>query len=792
MKNAFLKYLKTYRDGKIISITFLLVLIYILAGKFGLSLAFDNPSASPIWAPTGIALAAILIFGFRVAPAIFIGAFIVNFLTAGTFLTSLMIATGNTLEAVIGAYLIKRYANGINAFSRVSDIFKFAIFILFCTSISATIGVLTLIGSNLTSWQSFSSVWMTWWFGDIGGGIIIAPLLLVWWTHHRIPFSIIKALHLLLCFVGLYGVTEIVFLGIIPYPYLYIPLAVWISFWFGRRGATAATIVVAVLTISYTLSGRGPFIHESLNTSLIQLQIFLATFSVTALAFATTVLELRKEEQSLASHEKRFKSLIEKSYGAIFLVDTTSKILYASPSVKQMLGYTPEELEGMTGFDLVVNADRNTTIRVLAEIVLKPGRASTVEARLIRKDTSVIWVEATGTNLLLDQTINAVVVNFHDITEKKLARDKMLKEKIEDEAMLASIGDGIIATDETGRITMINKAACDNLDCKEKDLIGLSIIDAIPMVDDSGKEIMSADRPIIKVLNHGKKLITSHNTNYVRKDKSTFPVHISLSPIILSDQTVGTIEVFHDITKEKQIDKAKSEFVSVASHQLRTPLATINWYLEELIRTGENLNEKQKSYFNEVYLASKRMIALVNDLLNVSRIELGTFMVDPKETNIEELVNQVLQDLSSQIDKKHIKIQKTYQPDLPLLSVDTKLFTIIMQNLISNALKYSKLDGTIDIKMFYNPTEFLISVTDDGYGIPKNQQDKIFTKLFRADNARSVVPEGSGLGLYIVKQIITVSGGKIWFTSEENKGTIFSLAFPISGMQQKHGEKPLR
>ncbi len=792
MKDVLKERLTIYRRPTLLWIVLGVTIIYIVTGKFGLSLAFANPSASAIWAPTGIAIAALLIFGFRLIPAIFIGAFVVNILTAGTILSSVFIAIGNTLEAITAAYFIKQFANGTFAFSRVSDIFKFTIVILCSAAIAATVGVLTLVGHNLASWESFSAIWLTWWLGDVGGGVIIAPFILVWWTHHRIPFSISKAFHLLLCILAIYLVNKIIFSGVIPYPYLYTPLAIWIAFWFGRRGASSATLIVAAFTITYTLSGTGPFVRESLNDSLIQLQIFLSTFSLTALSFATTVLELRKGQQQITSHEERFKALIENSFDAVVLVDPTSKILYASPATKRVLGYSPEELVGTTGFDLIDPQDRQKTMGLLAQLVLKPKGIINTHYRAIKKDKSVIWVEATGTNLLFEPSVNAVVVNFRDITNERRAKERLFQEKMEDEAMLTSIGDGIIATDETGRITMVNQVTCDTLGWKEKELLGQSIVDTFPMVDDTGKTIPIEERPITKVLTLGKRYITSRVINYVKRDGSMLPVHMTVTPISLANRVVGIIEVFHDITKEKEIDKAKTEFVSVASHQLRTPLATINWYLEELIRTGENLSDKQKSYFNEVHLASKRMIALVNDLLNVSRIELGTFPVEPKETNLEELIDQVLKDLSSQIDKKHITVQKTYQPNLPLFSVDPKLFTIIMQNLISNALKYSKLDGTITIKMFSNETEFLVSVTDNGYGIPKEQQTKIFTKLFRADNARQVVPEGTGLGLYIVNEIIKATGGKIWFNSVENKGAIFSVVFPLKGMQQKQGGKALR
>jgi PAS domain S-box-containing protein len=792
MKTEFISRLKQYATRQNILLNIALAIVYFIAGKFGLSLAFDNPSASPIWAPTGIALAAILMFKFRVTPAIFLSAFLVNFTTAGNIFTSVGIAVGNSLEALVGAYLINRYAGGILAFEHVADIFRFTLFALISTAISATLGTLTLEAGGLATWPAFSSIWLTWWLGDLGGALIITPLILIWWTHHRLPFTLSKIVHFLLCVFVLYLVTEIIFSGIIPYPYLYIPLAVWIAFWFGRRGATVTTIIVAATTIFYTLSGRGPFVHPSLNESLIQLQVFLATYSLTSLIFAATVLEIRKTEKTLESHEQRFKALIENSFDSIVLVNAASKILYASPSNKRVLDYLPEELVGMTGFNLIDPADKQRVMGLLAQLVLKPKGVINTQYRAIKKDGTVIWVEATGTNLLFEPSVNAVVVNFRDVTQEKKAKDTLLQEKLEGEAMLGSIGDGIIATDNTGKITMLNQAACDSLGWTEKELMGASIFDAIPMQDATGKVIPPQDRPITKLFAEGKPIVTSRAINYIRKDGSTFPVYFTLTPIILEEEVVGAIEVFHDITREKEIDKAKTEFVSVASHQLRTPLATINWYLEELLRKGQNMDEKQTNYLREVYGASKRMVGLINALLNASRLELGTFMVEPQDTDVVVVTKQVLQDLRSQIEKKQLTIEEVYQEALPHLSADAKLLTIILQNLLSNAIKYSRQAGKVTVKIAANEYQFVIEVLDNGYGIPKNQQNKIFTKLFRADNARTIAPEGTGLGLYIVKAIIEAAGGKISFASIENKGTSFAVAFPKTGMKQKQGAKLLR
>lgn len=793
MQQRVLQGISSLTQLKVILLNIGIFVLYVILGKFGLSLAFANPSATAIWAPTGVALVALLLFGYRVLPAIFCGAFVVNITTAGGVATSLGIALGNALEGVVAVYLVKRYANGTHAFDRVIDIFKFVFLVAaLSTTVSATIGVATLLLGHLVSINNFWSVWDTWWLGDMGGSLIIAPLLLIWATHPRVRFNPKGALHIVAALTILIITAELVFQGIIPYAYLCIPIGVWIAFWFGRRGAVSATLLVSAIAIWDTLHGTGPFANEgNINQSLVLLQMFLNIFSLTSLIFAAMILEFRKSENVVASQEKRFQSLLEKSFDAFVLIEPSSKITYASPSVKRLLGYIPEELVGTVGFELVHPDDRSKIMKELAGLVLKPGGTVTVEYRTIRKDKKIIWVEATGTNLLMDQTVHAIVVNFHDITFKKAAELHMLQEKLTDEAMLGSIGDGIIATDNTGKITMINTRGADILGWEEKDLIGKNIVTAIPLEDELGNILTRDERPVTKVLTLGKPIITSSTIFYVRKDKTKFPVHFTVTPIILNKEIVGAIEVFHDITQEKEVDKAKTEFVSVASHQLRTPLATINWYLEELIKNASNMSDKQASYLKEVYSASRRMVDLINALLNASRLELGTFVVEPNEVQIPDVVRQVIKDLGAKIEQKHVTISEKYDKDLPPMHADPKLLTIIVQNLLGNAIKYTKPSDIISVNVTHNAKEFILTVTEHGYGIPKNQQEKIFTKLFRADNARMVEPEGTGLGLYIVKSIVTTTGGKIRFESEENKGTTFYVEFPISGMKQKEGQKQL-
>lgn len=238
----------------------------------------------------------------------------------------------------------------------------------------------------------------------------------------------------------------------------------------------------------------------------------------------------------------------------------------------------------------------------------------------------------------------------------------------------------------------------------------------------------------------------------------------------------GLATIF-DITEQKQLDQAKTEFVSLASHQLRTPVATVNWFVEMLLSSdlGE-LNPKQKDYASRIYLVNKEMISLVDTLLNVSRIEMGSVKIELKETNVAELTESILLELSSQIEEKKIIINKQYNNNLENIKSDPKLLRIVIQNLISNSVKYTPNGGTVTIAFKDSFSEKAIIISDNGVGIPENVQDKIFTKLFRADNVRGLVgSHGTGLGLYLIKSIIEAMGGEISFVSKENQGSIFTI-----------------
>lgn len=271
-----------------------LALVYFIAGKLGLTLAFLNASASAVWPCTGIALAALLIFGYRVWPAIFVGAFFVNFTSAGTALTAATIAAGNSLEAVVGCYLVTRFAGGRNAFQRSQNIFKFVLLAgMVGTAVGASIGSATLVLAHLAEPSRQLSIWLTWWLGDNVGALVVTPLLLLWAENPNRNWTRQQVIELALLFFGLVSTTWFVFgygfhnvVKNYPFEYLCFPFLVWAAFRFGRRKAATAICVLAIIATWGTVHGYGPFVRISQNTSLLLLQSFMAIVAVTTMVLA--------------------------------------------------------------------------------------------------------------------------------------------------------------------------------------------------------------------------------------------------------------------------------------------------------------------------------------------------------------------------------------------------------------------------------------------------------------------------------------------------------------------------
>src|ERR1700730_15159357 len=283
-----------------------LALVYFVAGKLALKLAFLHASASPVWPPTGIALAALLLLGYRVWPAIFIGAFLVNATTVGSIATSLGIATGNTVEAFCGAWLVNHFAGGLHVFDRPQNVFKFAGAAILSTVVSPTFGLTSLALGGFADWANYGTIWMTWWLGDFAGALVVAPLILLWSTAPPRRWTRRDAIEMGVLLFLLFALTETVFGGWISvsarnYPISFIcgPIVIWTAFRFTQRETATGIFLLSAIAIWGTLHGFGPFSMQTENQSLITLQAWTAVLTITAMALSSAMAEHRQAQATL-------------------------------------------------------------------------------------------------------------------------------------------------------------------------------------------------------------------------------------------------------------------------------------------------------------------------------------------------------------------------------------------------------------------------------------------------------------------------------------------------------------
>ncbi len=397
---------------------------------------------------------------------------------------------------------------------------------------------------------------------------------------------------------------------------------------------------------------------------------------------------------------------------------------------------------------------------------------------------------------------SALQIQYQKLEKIVEERTKQLRENVKElrasnarnTAVIESIGDGLVLTDALGNITYINEQTEHLLGWTQGELIGKPLVQQFKLFEEGEVPVADKDRPATHVLTKGEKTQTliSSSKYYQKKDGTLLPIALTATPVRVQDELIGMVEVFRDVTEDKLIDQAKTEFVSLASHQLRTPLSIINWYAE-LLLDGKmsKLDEEQEGQVKEIYDGSQRLVGLVNALLNVSRIDLGTFSVQPEKVQFMEFVRGIIHDLGPYAIKKRIDLKGSIPKEEMDLLVDPQLMRIVIENLVTNAIKYTPEEGSVEIAVTVQKDDVLVSVKDTGLGIPEDQKEKIFTKLFRARNVRNMAQEGTGLGLYVAQSIIQHSGGKIWFESEENKGSTFFVTLPLAGMKPKEGTKTI-
>lgn len=533
--------------------------------------------------------------------------------------------------------------------------------------------------------------------------------------------------------------------------------------------------------INKTKDGRHIFVEASANPILNE-----NGKTIGFLAIQKDITERKNIEEKLKKSEQKYRDIVETAQEGIWILNPQRKIVYANQRMAEILGLKTDSLINKDASEFYADKEMPT--------FQERRERGTRERQITKKDGSKIWV-LESMSRLSDERGNDIgaLEMITDITGRKITEEKIKayamqveREKAEDEALLSSIGDAIVAVDPNDKILYVNKAFEKLINIEAKDLKDKILEEILSLQDHRGNFVPPEFRPISAVLKSGKKIAVGayDKPYYLAKDSKTkIPLAITAAPIILDGKTIGAIAVYRDVTKEKEVDKAKTEFVSLASHQLRTPLSSIGLSAEMLISgiAGE-LSKEQKKYLRTISSGIKEMTDLIEALLNVSRIEMGTLVISPEPTNLPKLTDDVLKKFAMQIKNKRLKLKKQYAENLPDVSVDQKLMRLVLDNLLSNAVKYTQPKDLIEIEIAKKSPDVLIRISDTGCGIPRHQHSEVFKKLFRSDNALKSETKGTGLGLYIVRSCVEQYGGKVWFESEEQKGAAFYVTVPLKGM----------
>ncbi|MDO8521238.1 MAG: PAS domain S-box protein [bacterium] len=551
--------------------------------------------------------------------------------------------------------------------------------------------------------------------------------------------------------------------------------------------------------------------------------VSLTTLAMGALALATAAIVsalifiimpsylrfAKKGEEALAAvatgKERYVNALIGASLG-FWEYDLVSGEAFFSARMMSMLGYPDrDKLDRMAFWYESIHPDDAEGVKRAMEYYLD-GRTPeyAIEYRLRRANSEYIWVTDRGKVLRLPDgkplKFSGIVEDLsnvkrvQEVLEARTNELELAKNQIEEEVQnvrkfqkaVDSSTEAVSITKPDGTIVYVNPAwtqlnGYTNLEAMGRNPRMLKGPEPKPEVFTAMWEKIAAGLPF-----HTEDIVNK------RKDGTTYLAELSIFPISEGEQTLFYVSLCQDISLRKEIDRAKTEFVSLASHQLRTPLSAIRWYSEMLLSkyVGE-LNDKQKQYVKEIYAGNLRMVALVNALLNVSRLDLGTFAIEPEEMSLTEVCDSVLSELAPQLTEKNQTVERVFTNAPATYRGDPKLIRIIFQNFLSNSVKYTQAGGHIAVEISTNQNMLYIRVTDNGYGIPKSQHAQMFQKLFRADNVRQKDTEGTGLGMYIVKAIVESSGGQLSFESEENHGTTFHVLLPLVGMPKKTGTRGL-
>jgi PAS domain S-box-containing protein len=804
----------------------LLAILYALAGKLGLALAFVHPSATAVWPPTGIALAAILTLGPRAWPGIFVGAFLVNETTTGLLWAPLAIAVGNTLEALTGAYAINRFAGGRLALRRGRDLALFvAISALISTAISATVGVTSLLFAGFASPAQYGRMWLTWWLGDAVGAIVVAPTLLLWAEDWHLRWSRRELMELSLLFVSLIGVGWVVFV-VWDYPvgFLTIPVCLWAAFRFGQREAVTLTCVLSVLATWATAHGHGSFATtQSPNAAMLELQLFIAVTSVVGIAAGGAVSGRRQAEAALRRSHAELESEVEsrtrevqsalerlRSSDIRFIeaqqlanIGSWERNLHDntatwSDELFRICGFEPQSFYPSFErfFDIVHPDDREQLSRRIQE-ASQNHQPFESEYRIVRPDGEVRVLRAHG-RAVGDEHGNVLrfMGTAQDITARKEAEEIVRRSERRLQTIVDAEPACVKLVSSDGLLLDMNPAGLKMIGAESlTQVVGRPIIDLVHPADRSRYLEMhraaSSGSPVrwefrIVSLSGEERWVDSHMVPF----ETSANGHKTVPAVLGVTSDVTERKRLEDQLRQSQKMDALGRLAGGITHDFNNFLTALIGYTElalKQIGDDETVYPDLKNDLREVLKIGRRAAALTRQLLIFSRSP----MLEPAQTVSVDTVIAPLEGMLKQLLGVNVRVQTSLQSGESRVRIDPRHLEQLVVNLATNARDAMRHGGVLTIETAVvhlddayaasKPAHPLagwyvqLAVNDTGIGMDDNVKAHLFEPFFTTKTAG----EGTGLGLATVYGIVKQSGGYIWVYSEAGHGTSIKLYFPL-------------
>ena len=754
-------------------------IIYFAAAKIGLTFAFIHSSVSPIWPPTGIALAAVLVFGNRVWPGIFLGALAAN-LSGSAIPVAFSIAVGNTLEALLAGWLLGRLSFDVS-FDRARDVFKFVVAATVCTTVSATIGTLSLCLSGSATWAQFGSLWLTWWLGDVAGGVIVAPLFITWFGPRGLRLDRLRAIEttvmaalLSVASLATFGGSAPAKLQYYPITRLIIPFLLWASFRLGPRGVTLAVLLQSAFAVWGTSRAEGPFWSGNVNESLIILQLFLASNAVTFLFLAAVIEERRRAEKDLQSREAELQLITDATPVMLTRCSRDLRYVFANRAYANMLGLEPHDLVGKRIVD-IIGVQAFETIRPYIDRVLR-GEQVEYENEVAFKGVGARFLRA-AYRPDLDEKGKPIgwVASIADITERRRAQVRADKAVRQLASIVENTDDAIIGRDLNGLVTSWNAAAERLYGYKAEEMIGMPLSILIP------PDRPDEDPEIILRLKKGARI---EHYETVRRAKDGRMIQVSLTASSIKDadgRVIGYSKIARDITGRAQAEaereallksehearaqaeeanRVKDEFLAVLSHELRTPLnAILGW--ASLLRGGKLDKDNTERAIEIVERNARAQSSLIEGVLDVSRIVSGKLQLDVRPVQLSAVIEAAADSIRPAADAKNMTLRVSIDKQDPLVSGDAARLQQVVLNLLSNAVKFSPPGSEITVSLSTVGSQVEIAVQDKGQGIEPEFLPHVFDRFRQADASTTRRHGGLGLGLAIVKHLVELHGGAV-------------------------------